>query len=261
MELTETWREVFPEEILERFLFAETRSAAAVLQVTAPGALEDIVGVLKHFQLSVDHIVRPGGNKSRVARELDHSFRSNGWREGRYDQDLTTTLTFSPWQGRTDPPVTTSNQYGGHKIDNVLGRAVLDVEWNPKDGNLDRDFMNYVSLHEGGAIDVGVILTRSGEGLPLLVRDVIAQARAVEVEPELTTWHERMRKTPINPLGTATTANFERLQTRLARGDGRGCPMLAIAITERCYVPPPDSVEAEVLRLASALQGLNGATD
>ena len=33
--------------------------------------------------------------------------------------------------------------------------AVVDVEWNPKDGNLDRDFGNYTTLHDTGLIDVG----------------------------------------------------------------------------------------------------------
>lgn len=41
------------------------------------------------------------------------------------------------------------------------------------------------------------------------------------------------------------------LVPRLERGDGRGCPILAIAITERCPVMPSDSIEDEVKRLAA----------
>ena len=139
--------------------------------------------------------------------------------------------------------------YGGHKVDNVLGRAALDVEWNPKDGNLDRDLANYVSLHEGGVIDVGVIVTRSGDTLRGMVRDLVADVKSVDCSPEEVDWAERMRNLADDPLGTTTTANFEKLVPRLERGDGRGCPVLAIAITDRTYTHPTGTTTEEVHRL------------
>lgn len=253
MQLTESWRHVFPQSVQDRYDIVETRNAAAVMQVTTPEAFEDMIQVLDGFALTLDKLTTPGGNKSVIAKELDTTFRQRGWREAKFDQDLTTRLTIFRW---TDSPileqtrmVSSTNSYGGHKVDNVLGRAALDVEWNPKDGNLDRDLANYVSLHEGGVIDVGVIVTRSGDTLRGMVRDLVADVKSVPYPIDNNVWSERMRKLANDPLGTTTTANFDKLVPRLERGDGRGCPVLAIAITERTYTPPPHTTVDEVRRL------------
>ena len=49
----------------------------------------------------------------------------------------------------------------GYKVDNFKGRVALDLEWNAKDGNLDRDIGAYRALYDAGFIDVGVIVTRT----------------------------------------------------------------------------------------------------
>lgn len=258
MELTESWREVLPDEVIDRYVVAETRNAAAVMKATTPDAFEDMVQVLTNFRLTLDKITTPGGSKSVIAKELDDTFRAKGWREARFDQELTTTLTVFRWTDAAEPEQTekrvSKNAYGGHKIDNVLGRAVLDVEWNPKDGNLDRDLANYVSLHDGGVIDVGVILTRSGTAsMREFFRDYVKQVKAVKVANDFPAWHKRMGKLPDDPIGTSTTANFGKLKPRIERGDGRGCPILAIGVTEKSFTAP-DSVVDEVQRLAAKVQ-------
>lgn len=246
---------MIPETVLARYDIAETRNAAAIMKATTPTAFVQMVEVLESFELTVDKLTRPGKNKSVVAAELDGAFRRFGWREARYDQQLTTQLSIFPWPGAAEVEqkevIETKNAYGGHKIDNVLGRAALDVEWNPKDGNLDRDLGNYVSLHEGGIIDVGVLLTRRGEGLRDLVRDLVAEVKNAPARDNAE-WRERMDKLPDNPYGTTTTATFDKLVPRLERGDGRGCPILAIGIGERTFTPPTDSVTEEVWRLSGA---------
>lgn len=257
MELTESWRDVFPAAVVDRYQFCETRNAAAVLKATSPDAFQDVVDLLAGFVLTVDKLTTPGGNKSVIAKELDETMRQSGWREARFDQNLTTTLKIYRWiaapQREETREVVSVNEYGGHKVDNVLHRAVLDVEWNPKDGNLDRDLANYISLHEGGIIDVGIILTRAGADLREFVRDLIEKVKAIRVPEECENWHARMKALADNPLGTSTTSNMEKLIPRIERGDGKGCPILAIAITNQCYVPPIDSIESEVLRLAQGL--------
>lgn len=258
MQLTESWRSIIPARITDRYEIAETRNAAAVMKATTPEAFDDMVQVLDDFRLTLDKLTTPGGSKSVIAKELDDAFRVSGWREAKYDQELTTTLTVYRW---TDAPteeateqIVSRNSYGGHKIDNVRGRAALDVEWNPKDGNLDRDLANYVSLHEGGVIDVGVIVTRVGAGLREHVRDLITQTKAVRVPDHYPLWHKRMSKLADDPLGTSTTANFDKLKPRLQRGDGRGCPILAIGITQRVYEPPKVSIENEVEQIVYKVQ-------
>lgn len=258
MQLTESWRKAFPPDILTRYEFAETRNAAMLLQAVEPGAFQDLVDVLSDYWLYFDALTTPGRSKSVTAKDLDEAFRRRGWREAQYNQVLTTSLTVFRWAGSDTPERTETityppNQYGGHKVDNVLGRAALDVEWNPKDGNLDRDLGNYVSLYEAGVIDAGVIVTRIEGDLRVLVRDLIAKAQAVDVPEEYTAWHRRMSNIASDPLGTSTTSHFGKLVPRIERGDGRGCPILAIAYTDRCYRPPAVSIDEEVLRIASAL--------
>lgn len=251
MILTESWRAIFPARIIDRYDFAETRNAAAILKATNLQALTDITKVLSEFRLTLDMLTTPGGSKTVIAKTLDEKFRELGWREAKFDQEVITRLTISRWINSQEPEYgevrETSNAYGGHKIDNVLGRAVVDVEWNPKDGNLDRDFNNYVSLYDAGLIDVGVILTRSGAPLRQLVRSVIAEVKALNIADAPDSWKQRMQKLADDPLGTTTTANFDKLLTRLERGDARGCPLLAIAITERTYDPPDDPLSGTTL--------------
>lgn len=256
MQLTESWRDVVPQSLLERYAVAETRNAAMLFAATHPEEFDDFCRVLDAFYFDVDRIVRPGGSKHLIAIELDEAFRELGWREGKYDQELTTTLTLQPYRPageRWSESRKTSNSYGGHKIDNVKGRVGLDVEWNPKDGNLDRDFSNFRALYDGGAIDVGVILTRVGNGMRELWSDIIAQSK--EVAPGRDwgpAWRERISKTPIDPLGTTTTSNFEKLMPRVERGDGGGCPILAIAITPELFVSSID-LRREVIDLAQGV--------
>ena len=53
----------------------------------------------------------------------------------------------------------------GYKVDNVKGRVALDVEWNAKDGNLDRDVGAYRALYDAGLIDGAVVLARTRDDL------------------------------------------------------------------------------------------------
>lgn len=67
VELTETYRTVLPSELLERYDFAETRNAAAVLKASNPVQYDDVVAVLSEFELLPTDITEPGRNKSAVA--------------------------------------------------------------------------------------------------------------------------------------------------------------------------------------------------
>ncbi|WP_307781205.1 BglII/BstYI family type II restriction endonuclease [Rhabdothermincola sediminis] len=101
----------------------------------------------------------------------------------------------------------------GYKVDNVKGRVALDVEWNAKDGNLDRDLGAYRALYTAGIIDGAAIITRTQDDLRKLAIQMGAETK----------------------FGTTTTTNLTKLEPRLTRGDGGGCPVLAIAISARCF--------------------------
>lgn len=230
MELTKSWERVFDEELRRRYEFAEVRNAAATLKATNPEAFDHIVRVLSEFALSLDDLVVPGGNKGAVARRLDNTFRALGWREAGHKTRTTVTFTLRPYRaaGETKPEVRSAeSESKGHKVDNVLERAALDVEWNAKDGNLDRDLSNFSALHEYALIDVGVILTRHQQRTKYAANTLAELANRVI--------HKDGKRVVL--LSTTTTTNFEQLLWRIRRGDGRGCPVLAIAVTELCYRP------------------------
>lgn len=253
MDLTESWRTELPASVVERYDIIETRNAAAMFKASNPELLGEMATILDGFYFDVERIVRGGGSKHFISAELDEAFRAEGWREAKFKQNLATELVLNPYKpaGEKSKVIRTSvSEYEGHQIDNVKGRIGLDVEWNPKDGNLDRDFSNFRNLYDAGVLDLGILIVRRETGMRTLWSETIARAQELNdanfVSAE---WSQRLKKTPVDPLGTTTTSNFEKLITRVKRGDGGGCPILAIAITTRCYVPPTD-LDAEIQRVA-----------
>jgi hypothetical protein len=214
VDLTESYERVLPPEITERYELREVRDAAAVIESTNPTEFAEIVDVLSGFVLTKGDILTPGGGKGPIAVRLDEAFREHGWREGRYDRKITSTLRRMPYRiagEREAIEEQTEVISEGYKVDNVKGKIALDVEWNAKDGNLDRDLGAYRALYAVGIITAGVIVTRHyGE------------------------MRELALKLGRDAFGTTTTTNLEKLEPRLTRGDSGGCPVLAVAITSRC---------------------------
>jgi len=231
LELTRTFERVFEPNLRERYEFAEVRSAAATLQGTNPEAFGHLAGVLSEFRLTLANLTDAGGSKSDIARDLDLAFRKLGWREAGHRTETRVTFKLEPYKPAGEKKAITREypfRTEGHKVDNVLARIALDVEWNAKDGNLDRDLANFRALHEAALIDVGVIITRHHERTKYAANTLAELAGKIRFNP---------KKERIILLGTSTTTNLEKLLPRLERGDGGGCPVLVVAITERCYVP------------------------
>lgn len=217
VDLTDSHTRVFPPDLLERYEIREVRNAAAVLQNTNPVGFDEITQILTDFALTTEDITTPGGSKGLVATRLDGAFREWGWREGRYDTTVMSKLSLMPFRpaGERRPRVVESQVTSeGYKTDNVKGGVALDVEWNAKDGNLDRDLAAFRSLYDSAIIDVGVIITRTQVDLRGLAQSLGRDA-----------------------LKTSTTTNLDKLEPRMTRGDGGGCPILAVAITARCLAP------------------------
>jgi hypothetical protein len=217
MDLTHSFETVIPARVRNRYELREIRNAAAILAATNALAFAEVLEVLSAFELQPADITEAGGNKSTVARRLDDQFRKLGWREGRHDLTVKSVLKVMPYRGaeESEPQVVETEVLSeGYKVDNVKGRIALDVEWNAKDGNLDRDVAAYRALYDSGIIDGGVIITRSFGPIRDLSRRL---GRA-------------------GGFDTATTTTLEKLEPRLTRGDAGGCPLLAVAITDRCFV-------------------------
>lgn len=226
MDLTDSFLRCIPDDVRERYEFAETRNAAAILAATNPAAFEQLIAVLRGFQLRTKDLLTPGGQESDLAARVNSMFRDVGWREARVDTLIRLSLRRTPLRkaGETAlDPIVTETKNEGYKVDNFRDRVALDVEWNAKDGNLDRDIGAYRSLYDAALIDAGVLITRTLE-LRDLGRD-LAIAAGIPVEKAKLI------------LSTTTTTNREKLMPRLTRGDAGGCPILAIFICAATHVP------------------------
>jgi hypothetical protein len=221
MDLTTSFERIVPDDVRGRYTLAETRNASAVLYATNGELFDEVMAALREFQLKADDLVNAGGQESQLAKRVNTAFRSRGWREARVDTDIELRLRIMPYHadGETEPKVissTVSNE--GYKVDNFKGRVALDLEWNAKDGNLDRDIGAYRALYDAGLIDAAVLITRTQTDLRELgyqfrIAVGFAEADAKKV------------------LGTTTTTNLDKLLPRLTRGDAGGCPVLAVAIS------------------------------
>jgi hypothetical protein len=217
--------------IRARWDFLETSSAAAVLRSVCPAEWADITDVLNTFQLDPTQWLRPGGNRGDVAQAIDEMFSQRGWREMRLDLETRGILV-----SRDNKVVgeLTPQYQEGYLVDNFKGRVVLDVEWNAKDGNLDRDLSAYRSWHEAGVISAAVLITQNRVKLKQLAEQLWSAYQ--ETLPAA----ERNHKLPID-LKTSTTTNLEKAALRVKRGVMGTCPLLVVAATPDTWNQQPYS--------------------
>lgn len=229
MDLTTSYHDVVRAGVRERFDFLEVRNAAAVLVATNPHEFAEVLDVLDWFYLETSDLLTPGGQESALAARLNDRFRAGGWREARVDTLIRLQLRKLPYRpaGETQPVVVDSETANeGYLVDNFKARIALDVEWNAKDGNLDRDIAAYRSLYDAGLIDGAIMITRTQTDLRELGRRLAAEAG----------WSVAAGK---KILGTTTTTNGEKLRPRMTRGDAAGCPLLAVLISARTWRETP----------------------
>lgn len=203
----------------------ETNSASAVMKAVCPDEWRDIVEVLSTYRLDPQFWLRPGGNRGDIAEQIDAEFARRDWRETRLDLS-TTGILFS--KDGTQIGQLPAVYQEGYLVDNFKNRIVLDVEWNAKDGNLDRDLASYRSWFEAGVISAGVIITKDRLALLRLARQIWADYQATLPE------NDRNSKLPID-LTTSTVTAFDKAQMRVRRGVMGSCPVLIVAATESTW--------------------------
>jgi hypothetical protein len=225
MDLTRSFEVTVPGDITARYDFYETRNAASILHATNPAAFNEVMAILRDFQLLDDDLLLPGGEESGLAKRLNHAFRSHGWREGRADTRIQLVLRLMPFPeaGETEARTNTSTVTNeGYKVDNIKDRIAMDLEWNAKDGNLDRDLASYRAIYDAGLIDGAILVTRTTTDLRALGYKIRLAAGMDD-------------KTAKKVLATSTTTNTDKLIPRLQRADAGGCPILVAAICERTW--------------------------
>jgi hypothetical protein len=222
-------------ESARRYRMIEVRNASAILGALAEKSLHDLVDVLTDFELTAGHLLDAGGSKSALATTLDEAFRERGWRETHLQLNVDGVLTRQPWskskvaRGKAAADQTTFRFKGQtHKVDNFKDRVAVEVEWNAKDGNLDRDLSAFRALYDAGVIDAAVIITRHHASVKHAANYLAHLVGRVK--------YDRHGK-EVGRFNTTTTTNLEKLRWRLARGDAGGCPVLAVGISVETYTP------------------------
>ena len=215
--------------IRARWSFLETSSAAAVLRSVCPSGWADISSVLGSFHLDPSRWLVAGGNRGDIAIQIDSMFTERGWREIRVDLSVTGILKNKANKTVEELPAVYQE---GYLVDNFKGRVALDVEWNAKDGNLDRDLSAYRAWHEAGVISASVLITQDRVKLKELADQLWSDYQ--QTLPEA----QRSRKLPID-LKTSTTTNFEKAALRVRRGVMGTCPLLIVAATPATWNQQP----------------------
>jgi len=217
--------------IRARWAFLETSSAAAVLRAVCPEEWRDITEVLASFSLDPARWLKSGGNRGDIAQEIDGLFSQRGWRESRVD--LSTQGVLIAKNGNVVDRLPPTEQEG-YLVDNFKGRVALDVEWNAKDGNLDRDLSAYRAWHEAGVISAAVLITQDRLALKELANRIWASYQ------ETLPIGQRNPRLPVD-LSTSTTTNLEKAALRVRRGVMGTCPLLVVAATQATWNGQPYS--------------------
>ncbi|NNM77447.1 restriction endonuclease [Sphingomonas sp. ID1715] len=216
---------VLPQAARDHWAFMESNSAAAVMQAVCPEEWADIVHVLSTYRLNPSSWLKAGGNRGDIAEQIDEEFAKRGWRETRLDLETRGILYLKSGEKLGElPPV----YQEGYLVDNFKNRIVLDVEWNAKDGNLDRDLASYRSWFEAGVISAGVIITKDRLALLNLARRIWSDYQSTLPA------EQRSARLPID-LTTSTVTAFDKAQMRMRRGVMGSCPVLIVAATEATW--------------------------
>ena len=136
--------ELLPDDIHRTYEVHEWKHALAVLKGDFPHEFDDIVGILRNFQLRKSHVGIPGGNISPISQFFNRKFGSAGWVEKSFDTKIVVDAA------ELVCPT--------HLVDCFKNRVALEIEWSNKDPFYDRDLNNFRLLFELRAVSVGVIV-------------------------------------------------------------------------------------------------------
>ena len=237
--------DIVPPSVRDRFSFFEVRNACGVLAAVARDEWMDIIDVLDDFSFSANLLLRAGGNNSAMADRLSGELRERGWAECKYVVKREGYIEYRErWRAIEVLPHSETPSYW---VDNRKGRVLVDVEWNAKDGNLDRDLAAYRAWYEDGLIDGAVIITKDRPSLLDLACDLWADYRNVCVdEVYCATRCPAKKRTPRQwelalplDLTTTTVTSLDKAIPRVDRGEAGTCPVAVIAVSARTWDATP----------------------
>jgi hypothetical protein len=225
-----------PIDIRDKYEVISYRNAAVILAEARQAEFEEILETLRNFSITTTMIRTAGGNESEIPKLFSAALRPHGWHETVINADLLVRLTWREEVRKTksgkpvmESRIRTINReryLDGHKIDYVKGKVAFDLEWNSKDQTFDRDLYAMNAFFLSGAIDVGVLVTRSAS-MNEVFRTV---GPALTKEGEIETLKDGSKRPTIQKYGASTTW-MGKLIFRLNAGRNGGCPILAFGIT------------------------------
>ena len=211
-----------PAEILEKFEFYNFGHALEILTQSCQEEWKDLLNCFARLSLSVEDILKSGGNESPIPKKFDDLLYPEGWREIRITGDLLVKLyprQSAQRRGKfAAEPFDEKRIEGyidGHNIDFIKNQVAFDLEWNSKDQTFDRDLLAMRTYFDCGLIDVGVIVTRSEE-----LNDIFRALNIMAKYGASTTW-------------------MGKLLYRLRSRRNGGCPILAAGIRKSCIKGAP----------------------
>jgi len=200
---------VFPEDILERYEIYNYYHAVEIMSQSYPNEFNDLIDVLRNVNITLQDILKAGGNESPIPPKYKEILFPRGWAETKIHGDLKLTLDYRS-NHLESKDIILENYINGYNIDFLKNRIAVDTEWNSKDQTFDRDLMAMRTYYEFDIISAGVIITR-GTDLKTLPKR-----------------YEEAKK-----FGASTTW-MGKLKYRLDSRRSGGCPIIAIGITSRC---------------------------
>jgi len=225
-----------PKSVRDKYEVHSYRNAAVILGQARKKEFDEIVTALDAFTIPTQMIRKAGGNESAMPRVYSKTLRPLGWHETIISADLEVKLSWRGEVGKTKKgkaifapmsrTIKREKYLDGHKIDYVKDRVAFDMEWNSKDQTFDRDLYAFHAFFQSGAIDVGVLVTRS-----LSLNEVfksIGPALTKDGAIEMT--KKGLPRPTMSKYGASTTW-MGKLIYRLNAGRNGGCPVLVIGIT------------------------------
>ena len=204
-------------DIQSKFEFFDYGHALEILHESFPEEWIEIQDALRQLKLTVEDIMKAGGNESPIPKKLDDVLYPYGWREIRISGDLIvkkyprqTAQRRGRFAAEPFEIETIKGYIDGHNIDFLKNKVAFDLEWNSKDQTFDRDLLAMRTYFDCGLIDVGVIVTRAEE-----LNDIFKDIGIIAKYGASTTW-------------------MGKLLYRLDSRRNGGCPILAVGIKKEC---------------------------
>jgi hypothetical protein len=167
------------------------------LKYDHPNEYNDILSSLNNFSLNKSHLIVSGGGRSKIPPMIEDPLIENDWAEKNFNINI----SLDGEQRKIET----------HKIDCFKNKIGFEVEWNNKTEFYDRDLNNFRVLHSLGALNVGIIVTRSDE-LDDLFKDLGIYAK----------------------YGPSTTI-LSKLLFKVSSGALGGCPLIVFGIKKNSY--------------------------